>query len=175
MRPPIIDRKDLLNFSNRAVTGTLTVVFWIFWVYLWVPLLAFFAWAAGFEQAYKYMVVLGGWQEVVRLLSFYTLVIVLMGGTLCAWAAYNILRYGNSQRRSGARMPTNSEIAGYFNHSKLAIDTWRAAQRLYVTHDEKGLLAKVAILAPGTPVPGTPAHVTTEDVPPPVIGLKEAA
>jgi len=174
MRPPIINRKDLLNFSNRAVTGTLTVVFWLFWVYLWVPLLALLAWAAGVEQAYKYMVVLGGWQEVVRLLSFYTLIIVLMGGSLCAWAAYNILRYGNRQRRSGGAIPTASQIAGYFNHSEIAIDTWRAAQRLYATHDEKGSLVKVAILAPGTPVPGTPTPVTAE-VPPPIVGLKRAA
>jgi biofilm PGA synthesis protein PgaD len=156
MNPPIIDRSDLQSLKDRTIGGVLTLVFWVFWGYLWLPVLAMLAWALGVQQAYKYMVVLGGWQEVLRLLGLYTLVILLLGGSLCSWAAYNILRYGPFERRVGNRVPSMEEIARSFHHGPLAVESWRAAQRLYVTHDAKGGIAQVDILAPGAPLPSTP-------------------
>ena len=99
---PIIERSDLQSPQQRTLYGVITAVFWAFWLYLWLPLLALFAWAVGLEQAYKYMVVLGGYEEVMRLLGVYFLVIVILGGTLTGWATYNIMRYGKRGRRGAA-------------------------------------------------------------------------
>ncbi len=153
MKPPIINRADLQTLQHRTVSGVLTLVFWAIWIYLWLPLLALLAWMLGIQQAYKYMIVLNGYQEVLRLLGIYTLVILLMGGGLAVWATYNILRYGDLERRSGKPAPTVEEIARYSRQGPLAVRSWQKAQRLYVTHDEKGSVAHVEILTVGTPVP----------------------
>ena len=157
MKSPVIDRTDLQTLQHRTVSGVITVVFWAFWTYLWLPLLALIAWAFGVEQAYKYMVVLGGYREVLHLIGIYLLVILLMGGTLVAWATYNILRYGKLPKRAGNRAATNEQVARYFRQGPLAVESWQQAQRLYVHHDEKGSVLSVDILAEGVPVPQPPA------------------
>jgi biofilm PGA synthesis protein PgaD len=153
MKPPIIDRADLQTLGHRTVTGVLTFGFWLFWAYLWLPALALVAWALGLEQAYRYMVVLDGYEEVLRLLGIYTLVIALLGGGLTAWATYNILRYGGVERRIANASPDPQQVARYFRQAPLAVAAWRGAKRLYVVHDDKGRIATVSILLPGMPVP----------------------
>jgi biofilm PGA synthesis protein PgaD len=160
-KPPIIDRPDLQKLSHRTVSGVLTLVFWVLWGYLWLPLLALFAWALGLEQAYKYMVVLGGWEEVLRLLGIYTLVIVLLGGSLYAWATYNILRYGGLPPRETIQAHTIEEVARHFRQGPIALASWQGAQRLYVSHDANGDIAHVDVLAAGAPVPQEPSAVAS--------------
>jgi biofilm PGA synthesis protein PgaD len=160
MRSPIIDRADLQNMQHRTVSGVLTLVFWALWVYLWLPLFALLAWILGIQQAYKYMIVLSGYREVLRLLGIYTLVIIVMGGGLSMWATYNIFRYGDLARRSGKPAPTLEEIARYFRQGSLAVADWQQAQRLYVAHDENGQVAHVDMLTAGTPVPREPNDLT---------------
>jgi biofilm PGA synthesis N-glycosyltransferase PgaC len=153
LKPPIIDRADLQTLGQRSVSGVLTTVFWLLWAYLWLPLLALIAWALGLEQAYKYMIVEGGYWEVLRLLGIYTVVILLMGGSLVGWATYNILRYGKRGTRSGNPGQPIEEVARYFRQGPLAVAAWRQSQRIYVHHDEKGGIAGVEMLAEGEPVP----------------------
>lgn len=153
MRPPIIDRSDLQTAQQRTLTGVLTLGFWAFWLYLWLPLLSLFAWWVGLESAYKYMVVLGGYAEIAGLLGLYTVIILVMAGILYGWAAYNILRYGGRPQRTTNKAPTREEIARTFGQGPVAVGSWQEAQRLYVTHDEKGAIAKVDVLATGAPVP----------------------
>jgi biofilm PGA synthesis protein PgaD len=157
--PPIIDRSDLQTPAQRTVSGVLTLLFWALWGYLWLPVLALLAWVLGLEQAYKYMVVLGGWEEVLRLLGLYTLIILLLGGSLYAWAAYNILRYGGLPPRPTVEAPTLDEVARHFRQGPIALASWQGAQRLYVRHDENGDIAQVDILAAGVPVPHEPPAV----------------
>jgi biofilm PGA synthesis protein PgaD len=145
-KSPIIARPELQSSQQRTLYRTLTLVFWVFWIYLWLPLLALLAWSIGLQQAYKYMIVLGGYQEVLRLLGIYVLVILLLGGALTGWATYNILRYGRRPRRSGGRVPTSEEVARYFRQGPLAVESWQQAQRLVVIHDEKGGIAAVEII-----------------------------
>jgi biofilm PGA synthesis protein PgaD len=146
VKSPIIDRADLQTPQQRTVYGVLTLLFWLVWAYLWLPLLALVAWAVGLEQAYEYMIVLGGYEEVLGLLGIYTVIIMIMGGSLVGWAAYNILRYGSRAQRSGNQPPTLEEVARYFRQGPQAVESWRRAQRLQISHDEKGAIARVDIL-----------------------------
>jgi biofilm PGA synthesis protein PgaD len=124
----------------------LTFVFWAIWFYLWLPLLALIAWAAGLEQAYKYMIVLGGYEEVLGVLGIYTLIILLLGGSLVTWATYNILRYGNLEQRTTREAPTLEQVARYFRQGPVAVQAWRQNQRLRVTHDDDGAISAVEVL-----------------------------
>lgn len=153
MTPPIIDRPDLQTRGQRTISGVLTVVFWSIWVYLCLPVFSLIAWAIGFHQAYRYMVLRGGNEEFLHVLTLCAAGIGLLGGTLVAWALYNIVRYGRLPARGGRPPVPHEQIARYFRQGPVAVGTWQAAQRLYVDHDEKGDIAKVDILSTGESVP----------------------
>lgn len=152
LKPPLIERPDLQSPRQRTLYGVLTLAFWIFWIYLWLPVLALLAWALGVQQAYKYMVVLGGYVEVIRVVGMYTLIIFLMGGALLLWANYNILRYGGVERRKAVVPITPEQISLYFGQDLSAVLHWRTQQRLCVTHDQGGRVVKVEVLGDNTAV-----------------------
>jgi len=99
LKSPLIERPDLQSTRQRTLYGALTLAFWAFWFYLWLPLFALLAWMLGLQQAFKYMVVLGGYHDVIRLLGLYSLIILLHGGGLVLWAIYNIIRFHGVERR----------------------------------------------------------------------------
>jgi biofilm PGA synthesis protein PgaD len=140
---PIIDRPDLQSLGNRTISGVVTTMFWVMWIYLWLPLLALLAWLVGIQEAYKYMIVLGGYKEVLRLLAIYTSVALLLGGALIVWATYNIQRYGRRPQRAGSPIPPLEDVARWFRQEPNAVEGWRASKRLYVMHDADGSITAV--------------------------------
>ncbi len=150
LKPPLIVRPDLQSPQQRGLYGVLTLAFWVFWFYLWLPVLALLAWALGVQQAYKYMIVLGGYVEVIRVVGIYALIIFLLGGALLLWANYNILRYGGVERRKAVLPITPEQISHYFGQDLASVLRWRTEQRLCVTHDQDGRVTAVEILGDNT-------------------------
>jgi biofilm PGA synthesis protein PgaD len=153
LKSPLIERPDLQTRGQRTLYGGLTLAFWAFWFYLWVPVLAFLAWVLGVQQAYKYMVVLGGYHELIRVAALYGVVILLLGGGLLIWAVYNIIRFRGVEKRTEALPVTPAEIGQHFGQDPASVARWQSEQRLYVTHDESGRIARVEALVGGAAVP----------------------
>jgi biofilm PGA synthesis protein PgaD len=153
LKSPLIERADLQSPRQRTLYGALTLVFWAFFIYLWVPVLALLAWALGVQQAYKYMVVFGGYRAVINLFALYSLIILGLGGGLVLWAVYNILRFRNVEKRTAALPVTPAEIGEHFGQEPASVARWQSEQRLYVTHDETGRIAHVEALIDGAAVP----------------------
>ena len=153
MKSPIIERSDLQSPRQRTLSGALTLAFWALWFYLWLPVLALLAWALGVQQAFKYMIVLGGYHEVIRLLGIYSLIIVLIGGGIVFWANYNITRFSGVERRRVNPPVTPADIGRDFGQDPKSVARWQSEKRLYVTHDEEGHIARVEIMIDGASVP----------------------
>jgi biofilm PGA synthesis protein PgaD len=153
LKSPLIERPDLQSSRQRTLYGALALAFWAFWIYLWLPVLALLAWALGVQQAYKYMVALGGYVEVLRVAGIYCLVILALGGGLVLWATYNIVRFRGIEHRTAALPITATEIDRYFGQNPGSVARWQRGRRLYVTHDQEGWIARVEILADGASVP----------------------
>ena len=153
LKSPLIERADLQSPHQRTLYGVLTLGFWAFWIYLWVPVLALLAWSLGVQQAYKYMVVLGGYRAVIDLLGFYCMIIVLQGSALVLWAVYNIVRFRDVEKRVAAAPVTPVEIALKFGQTAQAVARWQTEQCLYVTHDAAGCIARVETLPASATVP----------------------
>jgi len=147
LKSPLIERPDLQSPRQRTLYGALTLSFWAFWIYLWLPVLALLAWVLGVQQAYKYMVVLGGYVDVLRLAGFYGVVILLLGGGLAVWATYNIARYGDVEHRRQAHPVELAEIVRYFGQEEASVTRWHNERRLYVMHDADGRISHVEVLA----------------------------
>ncbi len=162
LKSPIIERPDLQSTRQAVAYASLTAAFWALWLYLWLPLLALLAWSLGIEQAYKYMVVLGGYRDVVRLLAVYGLVILLLGGLLITWAVYNILRFRGVENRSANLEITPAEIARDFGMDQISVEKWQREKFLNVTHDNDARILSVAVgraVAPAANgVPSDVAH-----------------
>ncbi len=146
LKSPLIERPDLQSPRQRQVYGALTLVFWALWVYLWLPLLALLAWSLGVQQAFKYMVVLGGYHEVLQVIGMYSLIVLLLGGGLVLWAAYNIVRFRGDERRAGSPPVTPAEIGRDFGQDPRAVALWQREKRLCVSHDADGRIVRVDIL-----------------------------
>jgi biofilm PGA synthesis protein PgaD len=153
LKSPLIERPDLQSTRQRTLYGALTLAFWAFWFYLWLPVFALLAWMLGLQQAFKYMVVLGGYHEVIRLLGIYSLIIVLLGGGLVLWANYNITRFSGVERRIVNLLVTPADIGRDFGQDPKSVARWQSEKRLYVTHDDEGHIARVEIMIDGASVP----------------------
>ena len=147
---PIIERRDLQTPRQHVIYGTLTLVFWIFWIYLWVPVLALAAWLIGIREAYIYMVALGGYHALLDLLAFYSITIALLAGSLLVWATYNILRFRNKPRNGRAAVKPE-KVAEDLGHETDELTRWRESWQLYVSHDEEGRIKSVETAAPPAP------------------------
>ena len=153
LKSPLIERPDLQSTRQRTLYGALTLAFWGFWFYLWLPVFALLAWMLGLQQAFKYMVVLGGYHEVIRLLGIYSLIIVLLGGGLVLWANYNITRFSGVERRIVNLLVTPADIGRDFGQDPKSVARWQSEKRLYVMHDDEGHIARVEIMIDGASVP----------------------
>ncbi|HEY4373222.1 MAG TPA: poly-beta-1,6-N-acetyl-D-glucosamine biosynthesis protein PgaD [Burkholderiales bacterium] len=143
LKSPIIYRPDLQSNRQRTVYGAITVAFWAFWVYLWVPLLALLAWIVGIQQAYKYMVTLGGYQHTRAVLEDYSIVVACLGGTLLIWAAYNIFRFRGAGKRAARPLVTDADIARDLSRDVAQVDAWQRERLLVVAYDDDGRIAHV--------------------------------
>jgi poly-beta-1,6-N-acetyl-D-glucosamine biosynthesis protein PgaD len=76
-----------------------------------------------------------------------------LGGGLVCWAVYNIIRFRGVEKRVAALPVTPAEIGRDFRQNPASVARWQSEQRLYVTHDEGGRIARVEILQEGVAVP----------------------
>lgn len=143
LKSPLIERPDLQTPRQRTLFGALTLLFWAFWFYLWLPLLALLAWSLGVQQAFKYMIVLGGFNEVIEVIGHYSLIIFLLGGGLVLWATYNIIRFRGVEQRTASLPVTACEIGRDFGQDPIDVARWQREKCLYVTHDDDGRIVHV--------------------------------
>jgi biofilm PGA synthesis protein PgaD len=143
LNSPIIERPDLQSPRQRTLYGAITLAFWAIWIYLWVPLLALFAWLLGFEEAYRYMVVYQGYREVQHVLENYALIVVIMGGTLLAWASYNITRFRGADKRSARPGVSHADISRDLDHDEESVLRWQKERMLLVRYDDAGRMTEV--------------------------------
>lgn len=138
MTPIIIERPELQSPLQRATTRGLTFVFWVIWIYLWLPLISLLAWWAGIELFREHMLDNNGYKILFDDINWYGLVIVVSGVILVGWARYNLLRFRDRESRKN---PLIVDLAAYAQHFKIdaqRLKQWQAAKRLVIHHDKHG-------------------------------------
>lgn len=96
----LIQRPRKQSRMQRALFGTLAIVAWAFWAYLWLPLLTLAAWMFGVHSVWLQFYVghrVGGSGD----LDTVFLVALLSALSFTAWSAYNLYRFAGKQRRRG--------------------------------------------------------------------------
>ena len=139
----IINQPGLQKLRQRFASSLLTFLFWVIWIYLWLPLFSLFAWLLGVDLFYDQMIVRSGYEALVDVIAWYLLVILIIAITLLGWAGYNLFRFRNKNRRRGSPQVGHSEIANHFGIDAEHLAQWHSARHIVICHDEHGNISNV--------------------------------
>lgn len=106
----LIDRPERQHPARRALFTTATLVAWMAWMALWLPLATLVAWSLGFRVGYVEMVMREhghGGQDLATMLGLAAACALVMA----AWASYNYLRFAHFDRRRQGRAVERRAIA----------------------------------------------------------------
>ena len=137
MNELVIDRPELQPPTMRAIYGALTVVLWTFYIYLLLPVATLLAWYVGYSVVYEEMLMRAGWEALLELIGYYSLVVLVMGLVQVGWASLNWVRFsGNRDRRRLHERQVNMQIDSMFMTDTTEFPAWQNAKRLVVRHHD---------------------------------------
>jgi len=142
-QPLIIEQPKLQTLRQQYTSAFLTLLFWILWFYLWIPLVSLVAWLFGFKLFYEHMIILKGLQGLLDLASWYGLVILLLGLSLLGWALYNQMRFRGREKRALHEATQPRELAQFYQLDTALIPRLQQAKRISINHDEHGHIQKI--------------------------------
>ena len=136
----VIQRPERQRPIQRALFGVITVLAWIAWASLWVPLITALAWAIGLGDVYIQLN-LGH-----PLKSGGDLVIVLYSALACitiflSWSRYNHWRFSGKQKRRGNNPVGLADTAKSIGASLETAEAMQAQRRSVVHFSEEGYMA----------------------------------
>lgn len=138
-KPPlIIENPGLQTLRQRYAYAALTLIFWVVWFYLWMPIITLFAWLFGADRFYETMIAHSGMDLLFDLLGLYGLIILSMGAILGGWAWYNRLRVRGRDKRRGSATVGSDEMESFFMVEPEQLDAARRGKRVVIEHDEDG-------------------------------------
>lgn len=143
MKRLVIERPDLQSPLQRTTTGGLTFIFWLFWIYLWLPLISLAAWWVGISLFRDNLIENSGYQLLFTQLSWYVFVISLIAFLLIGWARYNLLRFRDKERRKKPMPVDLITHARDFKVDAARLVSWQNARHLVIHHDEHGVITHV--------------------------------
>lgn len=139
----IIERPELQTPQQRYIFSFLTLIFWIIWFYLWLPLLSLFAWLLGFEYFYESMIRLNGFQGLLDLIGWYGIVIAASAVILVFWSAYNLSRFQGKNKRTTNIRVSGEQMAGFFHIKESAVQTCQHEKRVVIDFNQNGSILSI--------------------------------
>jgi biofilm PGA synthesis protein PgaD len=135
MNELVIDRPDLQPPAMRALYSAMTVALWTFYVYLLLPLATLLAWYVGYSAVYEEMMMRRGWEALVELIGWYSLIVLIMGLIQVGWASINWARFrGARDRRRLRERQVDMEVEKMFLIDTTEFPAWQNARRIVVHH-----------------------------------------
>jgi poly-beta-1,6-N-acetyl-D-glucosamine biosynthesis protein PgaD len=141
----IIEHPEWQAPKQRILLGFITLIFWMAWFYLWLPFVSVLAWIFGIKTFQYHMLELAGLTALIELLGWYALVIFVLGGSLIAWATYNIQRFNQVARRSPRPEVSIEMQARYFKVDVNDVEVWRKSQRIFIEYNDHSQISKVRV------------------------------
>lgn len=135
MNEHVIDRPELQAPALRALFSALTVVMWSFYLYLLLPVATLITWYIGFSAVYEEMVMRRGWEALLQLLGWYSVIILLIALAQVGWASVNWARFkGKRDRRRLSERKVDMGVDHMFVAAVERHEGWQDAKRLVVHH-----------------------------------------
>jgi len=132
----IIDTPDLQSLRLRYTSTLLTLIFWVIWFYLWIPIITLVGWWFQVQVFEHTMITMGGFQSFLDELPAFASYILILVLSLALWSAYNYFRFKGLERRKPLSPATRMDILKKFQIDDKDLDILRQSQIVSVTFDE---------------------------------------
>jgi biofilm PGA synthesis protein PgaD len=139
----LIQRPERQSSVQKAVFSVVTVIAWLFWAFLWLPLITLGAWAFGLRNAWLQLNVLEPASKG-RDINVVVIVAIACALVFTSWSGYNHARFAGKQKRRGNN-PVGAEatarVIGATTEDAVSIQAHRRAvvsvsEDGYMTVDE---------------------------------------
>ena len=154
MKRILIDRPDLQTPLQRAATTGITLLFWIIWIYLWLPLVSLLAWLAGIKLFRENIIDNDGYKILFDNIGWYALIILLIAIAQIGWSRYNLLRFRDNELRKNVTAVDNAALSHHFNIDARRLPQWQTAKQMEISLNPRGDLIAVDTNAASTGKPG---------------------
>lgn len=141
--PMIIDRPDLQSKAERYGWGSITLAFWVLYVYLWLPLLTLAAWWIGVKLFNYHMIELQGYSGLIDKLDLYSVIILAISAILIGWAELNRMRFKNQLRRTDNVDVTVYEVAEKYDLDADKLTELRQKKSMTVYFSDNGSISDI--------------------------------
>lgn len=133
MRPLIIERPDLQSRLQRYGYLSVTLIGWVLWLYLFVPLLSLVAWALGATLVYQALVQGLSLSDLGHLLARYGSGIGVLVSVLLVWAVSSYWRFRGMDRRRAPTPVDDERLRGAHHLAATELAALRCADRVVVS------------------------------------------
>ncbi|HXP01857.1 MAG TPA: poly-beta-1,6-N-acetyl-D-glucosamine biosynthesis protein PgaD [Luteibacter sp.] len=135
----LIQRPERQSSAQKAVFAAVTVFAWLFWAFLWLPLITLGAWAFGLRNAWLQLHVLGPIGDGGDI-NVILLVAILCAAVFTSWSGYNHARFAGKQKRRGNNPVGVAQTAAAIGASTDDAMKIQAHRRAVVSVSEGGYL-----------------------------------
>ncbi len=144
-----------------GILSLLTLLFWVVWLYLVLPLVSLLLWFFG-VRLFIQEIAKGAYEGLRTSLAAYSLVMLILVGLLALWIAWNVVRYGGGHDRRTVRRAevTDGEVREAFHLDAGLLSVLRGERLLRVDLDGDG---GVMLIAPAPSRMASPASEAGPD------------
>jgi biofilm PGA synthesis protein PgaD len=131
-----IDNSDALSRSHHVFWGGITGVFWLLYLYLWLPLITLVMWLLGVNNAVVEVYLPEGRVDAYLLVTV-PLIALVCAVVLAVWAEYNLLRFRGEDRRVGSELVGIEMIAHTLGASGEVAAAMRGGKQMTLTMSDE--------------------------------------
>ena len=128
----ILDYPGLKGSLRNITEWSFTLTFWVFWIYLLLPLINLLVWMLVGETIFSTVISKSGYLELLDILEKWGLVSLAAVFTFTGWAYYNYLMFGRKNRRKLAIPCLDEEIASFFKTSPAVIGCMKETKSMEI-------------------------------------------
>jgi len=149
MNDYIIERPEQQSTAQKIIYGILTLGWWLFWFYLWLPLIG--PWISDHPLMQKLIASHKYTREqywiLVDLFIIVGIAALIIAIVMGIWAYYNLRNPGRERRRRPTPVSVD-QLARFFVVKAPELYEWQREKRLIIHYDEQGVIQRVDAGAP---------------------------
>jgi biofilm PGA synthesis protein PgaD len=146
MTDTTITESDVLNKMQRRDT-LLTVLMWVLYAYLWMPVISLLAWYVGYEFAFEMVEDAGGVENLTDLLKSFGISIAVIACIIISWSMSQYWRLHNKNRRTGSPPPEKGAEQEMWGITEVEFDRIRNGKIISLNIDESLNLTSITPLS----------------------------
>lgn len=145
----IIDKPELQSLTQQLAYGLLTLLLWLFWIYLWLPLFSYWEEPLGIASIIdNHMFTRHEYRLLLDLFVVCGITSLGIAIVMIYWTYHNYIPLTRNKRRRPPAI-TKVQIADYFRVDAYQLREWHRSRRLDVDHDLDGWVSKVDVQLQG--------------------------